>query len=280
MLRMNYIKEMNAFYTQLQFNPLSSSSIALWGTLMNINNSTGWKKEFTAAATLLRTIAGLSEGAFKRARIELQEKGYIIWRSRGGNQAAVYQMVSLSSLIDYKGYNEQKQSIEKAEIIQEDVQDATEDRSINNTSLLVDSSDTPSETIHFYQENFGGELVPFVKEDINTWVSIIGDALVLEAMQRAIMRGKGHWSYVRCILQAWKRKGIVTMDQAREEWNTNADKKQLTYKTYRNKAEVIPTWFKERHLQASPKQTQVPVKNVGVAALLEEFRRQKKEQLV
>src|SRR5690625_3555637 len=62
---------------------------------MDINSRTGWKKEFPVAAPLLCAKAALSEGTFKRARKELQEKGYIHVVSRGANRAAAYQMISL-----------------------------------------------------------------------------------------------------------------------------------------------------------------------------------------
>lgn len=269
-LPMNYIKEMNAFYTQLQTNPLSSSAIALWGTLMNINNSTGWKKEFTVAASLLRTIAGLSEGAFKRARIELQEKGYIVWRSRGGNQAAIYEMVSLSALVDYTSTTEVQDTTKleknKNQVVQEP-----------STTTETDSISTPPASVLFFQENFGGELSPFITTELNTWITKQGDALVLEAMKRAVRRNKTSWGYVKSILQAWKQKGIQTVDEAREEINRGSGtKKQNRSKTFQQKnTEVIPEWFKKRTVMQATVLAKPTDKKEDVVALLENFKRQK-----
>ncbi|MRG87644.1 helix-turn-helix domain-containing protein [Salinibacillus xinjiangensis] len=99
---MNYIKEINAFYIITQTNPLSPSASAsaslLWHTLMHINNQTRWKPSFTVAVSILKTKTGVSESTIKRARDELQTKGFIHYHSRGGNQAAEYQMVSLWSI--------------------------------------------------------------------------------------------------------------------------------------------------------------------------------------
>lgn len=91
---MNYLKELNAFYQQLTFNPVSASAGMLWNTLMHFNNLCGWKKEFAMPATALQLKAGLTSSSFKRARKELCEKGYIYVKSRGANQAALYQMIS------------------------------------------------------------------------------------------------------------------------------------------------------------------------------------------
>ncbi|GGJ91098.1 hypothetical protein GCM10007063_12220 [Lentibacillus kapialis] len=91
---MNYLKKLNAFYQQIIFNPLSGSAVALWNTLMHFNNLSGWQKTFAVPASLIELKSGIKGTSFKRARDELQEKGYIRVTSRSGNQAAVYQMIS------------------------------------------------------------------------------------------------------------------------------------------------------------------------------------------
>lgn len=92
---MNYLKEINAFHDRRETNPISSAAANLWAVLMDVNNRTGWKKEFTVAASILCAKSALSESAFRRARMELAEKGYIHYESRGANRAAVYRMISL-----------------------------------------------------------------------------------------------------------------------------------------------------------------------------------------
>lgn len=92
---MNYLMEIKAFYDRLETNPLPSPSIALWHALMYIANKTGWQEEFAVALSVLVLRSGLNETAVKRARNKLMQEGYITWRSRGGNQAAVYKMISL-----------------------------------------------------------------------------------------------------------------------------------------------------------------------------------------
>lgn len=61
---------------------------------MHFNNLCGWQKTFTVAASVIELKSGIKGTSFKRARDELQEKGYIHVTSRNGNQAAVYQMIS------------------------------------------------------------------------------------------------------------------------------------------------------------------------------------------
>ncbi len=92
---MNYIAELKAFYDRLELNPLPSPAIALWHALMSIANKTGWQQEFTVAVSVLVLKSGLNAQAIKRARNRLEQDGFIIWRSRGGNQSAVYHLNSL-----------------------------------------------------------------------------------------------------------------------------------------------------------------------------------------
>lgn len=92
---MNYIAELKAFYDRLELNPLPSPAIALWHALMSIANKTGWQQEFTVAVSVLVLKSGLNAQAIKRARNRLEQDGFITWRSRGGNQSAIYHLNSL-----------------------------------------------------------------------------------------------------------------------------------------------------------------------------------------
>lgn len=99
---MNYMAEIKAFYDRLELNPLPSPAIALWHALMSIANKTGWQQEFTAAVSILVLKSGLNAQAIKRARNRLEQDGYITWKSRGGNQSAVYHINSLVVQNDIK----------------------------------------------------------------------------------------------------------------------------------------------------------------------------------
>ena len=92
---MNYLAELKAFYDTLAVNPLSSHDIALWYALMSIANKSGWKNEFPVALSVLAFFSGANESTVKRSRNKLAQCGYITWRSRSGNQSAVYHMISL-----------------------------------------------------------------------------------------------------------------------------------------------------------------------------------------
>src|SRR5699024_6472912 len=92
---MNYLKEINAFHARQETEPLTIAAAYLWSVLMDINNRSGWREQISVAATLMCAKTSLKEGAFKRARKELQEKGYIQDKSQRANRAGMYQMISL-----------------------------------------------------------------------------------------------------------------------------------------------------------------------------------------
>lgn len=90
---MNYIKQLNAFYELLVVNPLSSSALCLYNTLLHINNKCNWTIEFTVANSTLQTFTSLSRMSLDRARNELIQKGYIKYKKGTGNQAGKYLIV-------------------------------------------------------------------------------------------------------------------------------------------------------------------------------------------
>lgn len=131
---MNYLSEINGFYDWLELNSLSTSSIALWYALMHINNKCRWAEEFTVATSVLCLKTGLSDRMIRNARNELKQKGRIEWKTRGGNRAASYQLISLAE------YNADNTSA----FISDNVSDSTSDNlstlnkhKLNNTIIEI-----------------------------------------------------------------------------------------------------------------------------------------------
>lgn len=215
---MNYIKELNAFYDSLELNPLSSSAIVLWYALMHMNNKSRWKCEFRVAATVLRIKSGLNESSFKRARIELKEKGYIAYEAQGGNRASVYRMISL---VEQNDGARQVDSVVDGAV-------STEKEAVGET---VGQEGITEETVMKLEAGKGE-----------------GDVLVREAVRRARERNKMSWRYVKRILQIWEEKGIRSLDAVRADDVEFRKRKQQQYHYFMNgkRGEVIPDWFKEQ----------------------------------
>lgn len=70
-----------------------------------------------------------------------------------------------------------------------------------------------------FEQEFGRPLSPFEIETINAWLDEdqIKPALIKAALREAVLMGKLNFKYIDRILQEWTRKGIHTVEQAREE---------------------------------------------------------------
>lgn len=90
---MNHIVEINRFYEWLETNDIPKSAISLWHALMHINNKTGWLPEFNVAISVLELKTGFKHSELYKARDSLQDYKRIIWKSRGGNLSANYQII-------------------------------------------------------------------------------------------------------------------------------------------------------------------------------------------
>jgi hypothetical protein len=94
---MNYIQQINAFYDWLETNSIPDSCIVLWHALMHICNKAGWVTEFAVAISTLESKTGMKKDAIIRARQRLKQEGRIGFKSRSGQQSAVYHMIPFES---------------------------------------------------------------------------------------------------------------------------------------------------------------------------------------
>jgi len=177
---MNYIKELNAFYDWLETNSLSTSAIALWHALMHICNKCGWAEEFGVAISTLSVKTGLSRRGVQNARNELQQKGRIKWRSRGGNKSAVYTIIPLTE------EREQRHEVKK----------------VDNDEL--------AQIVKLYESGGFGQINLLVKEVLEDLLDEFGFEWVSHAIKVAVKRNKRNLSYVRGILNNWKNNGGIT----------------------------------------------------------------------
>lgn len=90
---MDYITEIKAFYDWMEANQLKGAEISLWHALMNIANKLRWPEDFSVSISVLKIKTGFGESSIENARNKLQQKGRIRFRSRTGNQSAIYQII-------------------------------------------------------------------------------------------------------------------------------------------------------------------------------------------
>lgn len=211
---MNYIKLLNTFYDRLETNPLSTSAIVLWHALVHVNNKTGWRNEFSVAVSVLRIKTGLSEKSVTNARNELDLKGYLQYRSRKGNQSALYQITDLSvtvtdKLADNASYSTSDNTTDNASVLLNETK--------QNETIEDDKARVINPFIFFEQEGFG-TLSSFIGQRLGDLIDSYGEEKVLVAMQEAVLHGARNLKYVSAILKnpnTTKPKGANTYGTSR-----------------------------------------------------------------
>ncbi len=71
--------------------------------------------------------------------------------------------------------------------------------------------------ISTFEKEFGRLLSPFEVEQIEQWQNDFETILVIEALKRAVLRGKHNFKYINGILAEWKKNKLLTL-QAIEEY--------------------------------------------------------------
>jgi DnaD/phage-associated family protein len=253
---LNYIQEINAFYDWLETNPIPDSAIVLWHALMHINNKAGWVPEFAVAISTLSVKTGLKKDAVNRARHRLQQAGRIEFRSRSGQQSAVYRIIPFASekttqsasqtasqtyeidhcvgLSDTNRITNREQTYEIDHCVglsdtnRITNREQTATQSASQTASIIKLNETKQnetkesaavtgdDPFTFYQNNFG-VMSPFIVQDMTQWCEEMGDQLVVEAMKRALVQNQTRWSYVTSILKDWLNKGYKTLEAVEAE---------------------------------------------------------------
>ena len=224
---MNYLAELKAFYDRLELNPLPSPAIALWHALMSIANKTGWQQEFTVAMSVLVLKSGLSESAVKRARNRLAQDGFITWKSRSGNQSAVYSIISLAVQYD-------PQNVPQT-VPQTVPQSVPQSERINKHKLKQDKTNMygVDDDIHYRAREIACYLLPQywgtqpTESDIenvrghiltidNRVVGVSEDKVQLlkYAFECSAHANVRNWGYVIGVFQRLRSRGIETIEQA------------------------------------------------------------------
>ncbi|CDQ39834.1 MULTISPECIES: DnaD domain-containing protein [Virgibacillus] len=83
----------------------------------------------------------------------------------------------------------------------------------------VEHEEAPTDGTIFilFEQEFGRPLSPFEIETINAWLDQdhISPALIKAGLRESVLMGKLNFKYIDRILREWKKKGIHTVEQAR-----------------------------------------------------------------
>lgn len=216
---MNYTAEIMAFYDWLETNPLPTSAIALWHAIANIATKTDRQQEFAVAISVLEAKTGMNNKAVTRARNQLAQSGLIKWRSRKGNQSALYTFVPLSDNLQDKS---------NSNFVLQPVRQMSHGMSHNlSRNLSIYKEDDKHDehddkkgfaaVAEFYEQNIG--LLPrYVMDEIQDLLNTgTEDGLIMEALKIAVSNNARKWSYAKAVLTDCKNKGICTLKDFKAE---------------------------------------------------------------
>jgi hypothetical protein len=211
---MNYIRELNAFRDWLILNDLATSEVALWYTLMSVNNMTGWREWFTVPNSTLQQLAKLSKQGLDNARSALKGKGLIDYRKGSRKQAGSYKITSLvnsfdQSLdpkLDQSSYQSLDQSVDQLD----DQRLPIIKHKLNETKLSeIDIGEIRDRlrklTIECGLKGVGIDGL----ETIYTYIGQVETEVIEKAIKKA---EKKHVPYFVTIINDWIDEGKTTMD--------------------------------------------------------------------
>lgn len=231
---MNYLAELKAFYDRLEINPLPSPAIALWHALMSIANKTGWQQEFTVAMSILVLKSGLSESAVKRARNRLSQDGFITWKSRSGNQSAVYSIISIAVQYDPQSEPQSGRQSEPHTVPQSEPQSGRINKLKQNNTFILTGDDGVNNIYSRARALSESLLMKYwgrapTDADIdhvhgfivcvkggNVKISEDKAQLLAYAFECSVKANALNWNYIQGVWDRLRARGIENIDQAYE----------------------------------------------------------------
>lgn len=87
-----------------------------------------------------------------------------------------------------------------------------------NTPAISTEEENVGSIFILFEQEFGRPLSPFEIEMINSWLDEdnINSSLIKAGLRESVLMGKLNFKYIDRILREWKRKGIHTVQDARE----------------------------------------------------------------
>ena len=243
---MNYIIEILAFYDWLEWNPLPSSAICLWHSLMHMANKTGWQKEFTVPMGVLESKTGLKRTTVCEARNLVKQLGRIDWRSRNGNQCAVYALCPFGEHntehnADAMANTKLTQPRTQSRLLNKQKETKLNETKERDTPHTCEDTQKADEIIFPPVEDYSREMNEcgdYYMNVNNTPISSEYQREILMRLQSGVdvmlikecikLSAKKHVSYFRKIMQNWFAEGTMTYKQYCEKHNSSVPANKST----------------------------------------------------
>ncbi|MFX4260659.1 DnaD domain-containing protein [Pelotomaculum propionicicum] len=83
---------------------------------------------------------------------------------------------------------------------------------LDHDFLNIKLRDKPTGLVSTFEKEFGRPLSPIEVDQIQQWAGEVEAFLVIEALKRAVLRGKHNFKYINSILMEWKKNNLQTLE--------------------------------------------------------------------
>lgn len=143
----------------------------------------------------------------------------------------------------------------------------------NNEKNVRSSSnnDDFKTVVSMYQENIELNPAPVTFQKIQQDFNDYGKDIMLYAIKKSALKNNHNYSFINYLLNDWKKKQLITVDEIKQSEHNFEFKKQSTYSKQSQSKEITPEWINQEYVE--------PERTPEEEARLEEERRRVKAEL-
>lgn len=258
---MNYLKQIRAFDSWEELNPLPDKSYRLWYKLMAIANNAHWPDELSVPVLKLQSeLHTTSKQTVINARNALVQAGRIQVTKGKHGKAALYRIIPFpEDNVGLPNGRDSRKESGRGTGLPNGRDSGTYNK--QNKTKQNDSSNTHTheDVFNFWQQECRwGFPSPLVRSDLDEWIQDFGPDLVIYAMTIAgrnqVTANKAD-RFLNSVFNSWKQQHITTLEEAKkanENHERNAYNSRQQRNNYRKRPPVnepMPAWYKKQQEQ-------------------------------
>lgn len=256
---MNYLKQIRAFDSWEELNPLPDKSYRLWYKLMAIANNAHWPDELSVPVLKLQSeLHTTSKQTVINARNALVQAGRIQVTKGKHGKAALYRIIPFPE--DNVGLPNGRDSGRGTGLPNgRDSGTYIKQNKTKQNDSSNSNTHTHEDVLNFWQQECSwGFPSPLVRSDLDEWIQDFGPDLVIYAMTIAgrnqVPANKAD-RFLNSVFNSWKRQHITTLEEAKkanENHERNAYNSRQQRNNYRKRPPVnepMPAWYKKQQEQ-------------------------------
>ena len=260
---MNYLKQIRAFDSWEELNPLPDKSYRLWYKLMAIANNAHWPDELSVPVLKLQSeLHTTSKQTVINARNALAQAGRIQVTKGKHGKAALYRIIPFpeDNVGLPNGRDSGKESGRGTGLPNgRDSGTYIKQNKTKQNDSSNSNTHTHEDVFNFWQQECSwGFPSPLVRSDLDEWIQDFGPDLVIYAMTIAgrdqVPANKAD-RFLNSVFNSWKQQHITTLEEAKkanENHERNAYNSRQQRNNYRKRPPVnepMPAWYKKQQEQ-------------------------------